>query len=653
MSKIRVVAAVLDRQELELIKEDGSTIRLKQGDVRIRPILAQVTEAVRTNNLPVDIELVAVDNTYTEFENKTNGAVKLFRVAASKLKAFFGFGKKQEEEAPLIDQTIGQIPVAQKAEAPAAVVTTTVEPIVAGDQLAADPKLNDALNQIMDGAIPASDATFAQADNDAGRAEATVMVAVVDGQHVVPHVDGLAAQMRHAVQGSTQGIENFMRRCAAVAKERNHSVDDLMKFMKRGDLAVTDAGDIVAYKVLRRDGVKGYVDCHSGRVKQKVGSYVFMSPSLVDHDRRNECSNGLHVARRQYVRGFGGDLLTIILVKPEDVIAVPNYDANKMRVCGYHIVFELDNRDYRAICGDKPLETDEAKVALARILKGDNIGVTQTVEITGSKGTGLIIKDIVDEAAADKAVEEAQTVHVTEDSVKAEAVDISEPEERREAPVDVKVVAGQAAGAKAVGSRAEQAKALYDAWVKTLSGVEDNAIIAAREALYAFKKAAKCSWEKLGIPVGSDGLPTTQAKPEQKPNDLNVNKELPKAEPKPLVDPTPRAPEPSKQKKLTAKQKKKAAAKAAYLKRSKPAEKPAKAVTAPAAPTPVVEAPKAVSKPSSGPSAQIRALLTDCNGSPTIGIAKEIAQIKKAAKKSWEKLGVSEGELKKITDQLK
>lgn len=648
---IDVVAAVLDRQELELIKADGSTVRLKQGDVRIRPILAQVTEAVRTGNIPVTIELRAVDNTFTEFEEKTGGVVKLFRVAASKLKKFFGFGKSGHEvEQPLADQVIGEIP-------------KTDEPV--SEVLSADAKQDAALEEIMSQAIPASDNSFVQTDVEASREEETVVIAVVDGKGIVPNADALAAQMRHSIKGSTAGIENFLRRCAAVAATRSHSIEDLMKFMHRGDLPVTDAGDIVAYKVLRRannrmdiDDAQLYVDCHSGKVKQKVGSRVFMAEHLVDHNRNRECSNGLHVARRQYVRGFSGDVLTIIVVRPEDVIAVPQYDANKMRVCGYHIVFELAREDYQAICADRPLATDSGKAALARVLKGDTIGVIQTVEITEGYGGGLKITDLVDARVAKEVIEDTNTAEVTPETELADSVDIADPEEVVDEPVDAKEVAAQAVEAKATGTRAEQAKVLYDRWAKAAQEGDDAAAVAARAELQSFKKSAKVGWEKLGIPVNAQGNPSFL------PEKVKVVTEVPAAAiaavviPKPLIDPTPRAPEPTKQKRLTGKQKKKAAAKAAYAKRSKPAvAKPAApAQAAPVSlpvvsvPTPKAEAPKASR---GGPSAQIRELLDEADGSMTAFIANEIVKIKKASKKSWEKLSVSEAEAKDILDNAK
>lgn len=643
MSTIKVVAAVLDRQELELIKPDGSVVRLKQGDIRIRPILAQVKAAVESGNIPVEVELRAVDTTFTDFEEKTGGVVKLFRVAASKLKKFFGFGKSGEEvEAELKNEVIGELPV--QDEAPPA-------PIAAeGQTVAAPDKMDAAIESIMEQAIPASDAAFESDDREAGRQEETVVVAVVDGKHVVPHADKLASQMRHSIKGSTEGIENFMRRCAAVATKRSHSVEDLMKFMHRGDLPVTVNGDIVAYKVLRRAksymndaGQMEYVDCHSRKVRQKVGSHVFMAEKLVDHNRNRECSNGLHVARRQYVRGFSGDVLTLIIVRPEDVIAVPEYDANKMRVCGYHIVHELPDADYRAICADKPLVTEVGKAALAKALAGDTIGITQTVEITEGYGGGLKITDLVDSEVADEQAEEA--IKLTDTSVQAESVDISEPHEVQDAPVDVKEVAAEAVVVKATGSRAEQAKALYDAWVWAVQH-DDEGEAAAHEALLSFKKKAKVGWDKLGIPVNpASGMPTSQ------PEKVKVVTEVPAAAvaavvvPKPLVDPTPRAPEPTKQKKLSKKQKKQAAAKAAYLKRSKPAE----AAPVVEAPTPKVEAPKA-SK--GGPSAQIAAIM-ERDGKITASNAGELLAIKKAAKKSWDKLGVPESDAKLILDLAK
>ena len=96
------------------------------------------------------------------------------------------------------------------------------------------------------------------------------------------------------------------------------------------------------------------------------------------------------MARRAYVGGFAGDVCVIAKVNPEDVIAVPEYDANKMRVCGYHILFELSEMDFRKLKSNQPItDTQEGRILLGRALSGDHPEPIEDVRIGGHKGTNV------------------------------------------------------------------------------------------------------------------------------------------------------------------------------------------------------------------------------------------------------------------------
>src|SRR5690606_22957135 len=128
------------------------------------------------------------------------------------------------------------------------------------------------------------------------------IVAVTKSGKIIPGVERIKSQFAGAIKNSnTKGIEIFLERISKVYKKRRHTVEDLLRFMERGDLPIADDGTIVIYKKLIRHNDKQYVDGHSRNVIQKVGSFVYMEEALVDPDRRNECSNGLHVARRGYI----------------------------------------------------------------------------------------------------------------------------------------------------------------------------------------------------------------------------------------------------------------------------------------------------------------------------------------------------------------
>jgi hypothetical protein len=128
------------------------------------------------------------------------------------------------------------------------------------------------------------------------------------------------------------------------------------------------------------DGAEFIVDCHSKKVKQKLGSRVVMDPKLVDPSRRTECSSGLHIARRGYLNHFSGDTIMMVKIAPEDVIAVPMGEPDKMRVAAYHIVGQIPPNVHAALRSNRPMTGDStASKMLADVLAGNHVPVLEEV----------------------------------------------------------------------------------------------------------------------------------------------------------------------------------------------------------------------------------------------------------------------------------
>ena len=470
---LRIVAAVLDTAQLILYKQDGEKITLKQGDHRIQPILELVTPLLVSDGYAdIPSDLLESANTYSLFEEHSHGIVKFFKVAKTKLLSFF-----KGEDGPKV---IGEIPNNPMG----------------------------AINEILAHAVPATHENFhdntvdtqAPIVSETGEtpkaptpdtAEDTI-IAVVDNK-IVPGVERIKSQFTKALSlGSTTGMEAFLKRVSSVIHERKHSVDDLLKFLERGDLPIAEDGSILIYKVLRKKD-NDYVDCHTGKVVQKVGSYVCMDESMVDHDRRNECSNGLHVARRGYIYGFSGDVCVLAKLAPEDVIAVPEYDANKMRVCGYHIIFELTQEMYFLLRANKPITAcEEGKVLLGRALVGDHVPKLEEVRITGHKGTGIQTSQY-----------STTPLVVTKAAPKTEAM--SDSGEQLAPSVDPKEIMKEVIGM----SRKTTAKGLYDTFLRAADPEEKATAL---QALLDFKRHSKVNWDRLGIP---DPVQAASKKPAQ------------------------------------------------------------------------------------------------------------------------------------------
>jgi hypothetical protein len=91
-----------------------------------------------------------------------------------------------------------------------------------------------------------------------------------------------------------------------------------------------------------------YQSRHSGKdgrkVEQTLGVPVKMNRPDSDTDPKVECSSGLHLGSVKYVENFAHkeDRILLVLVNPAHVVAVPEYDNSKMRVCEYFPYAELE-----------------------------------------------------------------------------------------------------------------------------------------------------------------------------------------------------------------------------------------------------------------------------------------------------------------------
>lgn len=505
---VTIVALSIDSQNAVLYLKDGTTLTLKQGDSRL-PEIVRIAKADLPENgeCVVDVaEPVLVKQEYLDAEQGTGGLIKFFRVAKKALTRFLNTespekvddgvafispleigikpgeeieeGGVAEDETYALDASTSEAPV----EAPKPTNTEKIE--------MASAKLKE-LSGI---AKSTSDPEFHKPLND--DSPDTIVAMNTQTGSVVPHVQKIAPHLKAASKlNDYTGFTNFMKRLEPVIKDRGHSVEDLMQFMERGDLPIADDGCIVIYKRLNertKDGKTFFVDCHTGNVKQNVGSYVFMKPGLVDPNRRQDCSNGLHVASLSYLGSFGGNVTVVAKVRPEDVFAVPQYNVNKMRVCGYHILERLPE-DLRLLVngGGSISSLPHGKALLNKVLAGQHVGVTQYVEIGGHNGSNITYTDVakatetpVAEAEPAPAVEPVkETLDLTKDA--------AEPEVPKAAPVKVDDLATEVKKTK-IDLLWDQFEAAY------LAEDLPNAQKFAEELLSAKQKAKK-GWAKLGI----------------------------------------------------------------------------------------------------------------------------------------------------------
>jgi hypothetical protein len=127
------------------------------------------------------------------------------------------------------------------------------------------------------------------------------------------------------------------------------AVNELYSFLEKNDHPITESGNFIAYKRVRKD----FKDIYTGTMDNSVGNVVEMPRNQVNEDANQTCSYGLHVANWHYAHtlyGTGTDMANEIMleveVNPADVVAVPiDYDNAKMRVCKYKVLGVVDSEN--------------------------------------------------------------------------------------------------------------------------------------------------------------------------------------------------------------------------------------------------------------------------------------------------------------------
>ena len=206
----------------------------------------------------------------------------------------------------------------------------------------------------------------------------------------VAEIPGLDNLLRHANRAKEYGndvVKAFLTRMMPILQKRKHSAEDLMNFIGNSELPLTLSGQVIAYKRLNK-GTNGYwLDPHSRTVKQKVGTIVQMDEVDVDPDRFRSCSNGLHVANRSYFGGggFNAEGTFVVLVNPEDFIAVPKGENGKARVSRYQIIGMLTPSAHGEISQGFVKDSDSLTRLIANAIEGRFVPATEIAHV-GKKG---------------------------------------------------------------------------------------------------------------------------------------------------------------------------------------------------------------------------------------------------------------------------
>jgi hypothetical protein len=128
-------------------------------------------------------------------------------------------------------------------------------------------------------------------------------------------------------------MENLM------SNPSNRAVTELYGFLENCILPITPDGHFLAYKKVRAD----YKDVHSGTFDNSVGQICEMERNMVNDDKNQTCSAGLHFCSQSYLDSFGGSHTMILKINPRDVVSIPSdYNDAKGRTCRYEVIGELN-----------------------------------------------------------------------------------------------------------------------------------------------------------------------------------------------------------------------------------------------------------------------------------------------------------------------
>jgi hypothetical protein len=179
----------------------------------------------------------------------------------------------------------------------------------------------------------------------------------------IPMDNGLTRRMIEMFKEGfpIEPMVNFMENLMDNPSKR--AVNELYGFLENCDLPITPDGYFLAYKKVNGD----FTDVHSGNVCNKPShlmspseladmprhapnavitdvnndfglTEVSMPRNMVNEDKDQTCSEGLHFCSKEYLTSFGGEHTLVVKINPADVVSIPSdYNNSKGRTCRYYV----------------------------------------------------------------------------------------------------------------------------------------------------------------------------------------------------------------------------------------------------------------------------------------------------------------------------
>jgi len=183
--------------------------------------------------------------------------------------------------------------------------------------------------------------------------ESKVSIFIEDGvgRVTLHEFDGLTVDLERSISDRiirmhTEGFDcgpmvNFISNL--YSNPSNTAIDELYQFIEKSELPITEDGHFIAYKVVKDD----YTDVYTGTMDNHVGMRPSMPRAMVDTDRHNTCSKGLHFCSKSYLNQYGStnrgdDRCMLVKINPANVVSIPSdYENAKGRTWTYEVVGEV------------------------------------------------------------------------------------------------------------------------------------------------------------------------------------------------------------------------------------------------------------------------------------------------------------------------
>lgn len=496
--KHEILSAQLTPQYLTMTTTTGKILNVPQGRADL-PALVELCQTHLTKGETFTITEEQVqglqDSTVRAhiagplkaIEKEASGAIKFFRMARKAAARIFGLSSQTDGTFIRLDSIDTNVGANKRDEEGACISREAVT------------KLR--IQEVMEQATP-----ITEKEVEEGIEVAKQTIVAVSDNGAMIGVEALEAALID--ETSRVGAAALIKRMAMTKFE--HTAQDVLSFLKRADLPLTVNGDIIAYKRLNNWQDDVMTDCHSGTVKQRVGDEVVMPIHKINLDRRQDCAAGLHIARRGYLKSFHGGALVICLIRPEDVIVVPHRTPDKVRVARYHIIHKVSEAASKVLTHDQPMDPVRHKSDLdvvTALVNGWIPDVLGTVTVTGPRQEDVFY------TPAEARVQTVQpTVEVVVSPLDTSSVVNADAESVRTVPTNAQHV--KPASVVKTPVKKETKKLVLKGKISAVSEEIGGKPATPREKIAALrpirsvkkateaaaiKKAAKKSWEALGV----------------------------------------------------------------------------------------------------------------------------------------------------------